>query len=130
MDREQINQGIKVENIDLTLERFAENPILKPDAKHPWETKAVFNPAAVYEGGKVHILYRALGETDVSTLGYASSLDGLHIHERLDKPVYVPRETFEGVNPSYRYVSPPTGHLCLWRWGDGGLRRPAINQNR
>ena len=118
MDREQINQGIKVENIDLTLERFEGNPILKPDTKHPWETKAVFNPAAIYEGGKVHILYRALGETDVSTLGYASSLDGLHIHERLDKPVYVPREPFEGVNPSYRYVSQPT---CIYVSGGGEM---------
>ena len=34
MDREQINQGIKVENIDLTLERFEGNPILKPDTRH------------------------------------------------------------------------------------------------
>ena len=68
--------------------------------------KRVFNPAAIYEAGKVHILYRAIGETDVSVLGYASSLDGLHINERLDKPVYIPRrEPFEGVSPSHPYVS-------------------------
>ena len=94
----------KVTNIRLSLERFKGNPILRPDDKHRWETKAVFNPAAIYEGGKVHILYRAIGESDVSVLGYASSLDGLHINERLDKPVYVPREPFEGVNPSHPYV--------------------------
>jgi predicted GH43/DUF377 family glycosyl hydrolase len=128
MDKEQINQGIKVENIDLTLERFEGNPILKPDTKHPWETKAVFNPAAVYEGGRVHILYRALGETDVSTLGYASSLDGLHIHERLDKPVYVPRETFEGVNPSYRYVSQPTGIYVSGGGEMGGCEDPRLTR--
>ena len=39
MDREQINQGIKVENIDLTLERFEGNPILKPDTRHPMGDK-------------------------------------------------------------------------------------------
>ncbi len=80
------------------LERFEGNPILKPDPRFWWETKAVFNPAAIYEGGKVHILYRAIGETDNSVLGYASSLDGFHINERSDKPAYVPREPFEGVN--------------------------------
>ncbi len=93
------NKTAQVANIHLSLERFEGNPILKPDDKHRWETKAVFNPAAIYESGKVHILYRAIGESDVSVLGYASSLDGLHIHERLDKPVYIPREPFEGVNP-------------------------------
>jgi predicted GH43/DUF377 family glycosyl hydrolase len=29
-------------------------------------------------------------------LGYASSVDGFHIDERLNKPIYVPREPFEG----------------------------------
>ena len=97
------NTTPKITNIRLSLERFEGNPILRPDDKHRWETKAAFNPAAIYEGGKVHILYRAIGETDVSVLGYASSLDGLHINERLDKPVYIPREPFEGVNPSHPY---------------------------
>ncbi|MBN1644150.1 MAG: hypothetical protein JW856_04965 [Dehalococcoidales bacterium] len=87
------------------LERFEGNPILVPDSGHQWESKAVFNPAAIYEGGKVHILYRALGDTDTSVIGYASSLDGFHINERLDKPVYVPREPFEGVNTIRRAES-------------------------
>jgi beta-1,2-mannobiose phosphorylase / 1,2-beta-oligomannan phosphorylase len=89
----------KVPNIKLALVRFLGNPILKPNPRHPWETKAVFNPAAIFEGGKVHLLYRALGETDVSTLGYASSTDGQSFKDRLPYPVYVPRESFEGVNP-------------------------------
>jgi beta-1,2-mannobiose phosphorylase / 1,2-beta-oligomannan phosphorylase len=88
-----------VPNIKLVLERFINNPIFKPHPRHPWETKAVFNPAAIYEGGKVHLLYRALGDTDVSTLGYASSDDGLNFKERLPYPVYVPREPFEGARP-------------------------------
>jgi len=83
--------------IQPVLKRFEGNPILRPETTHWWESKAVFNPAAIYEGGKVHILYRALGDTDTSVIGYASSTDGFHIDERLDKPVYVPREPFEGV---------------------------------
>ncbi|HEY4711868.1 MAG TPA: DUF5679 domain-containing protein [Dehalococcoidia bacterium] len=78
------------------LERFDGNPILEPQPEHWWESKAAFNPGAIYEDGKVHIVYRAIGDSDVSVLGYASSIDGFHIDERLDKPIYVPREPFEG----------------------------------
>jgi predicted GH43/DUF377 family glycosyl hydrolase len=95
------------------LERFDGNPILGPDLNHWWESKAAFNPGAIYEQGKVHIMYRAIGDSDVSVLGYASSVDGFHIDERLDKPIYVPREPFEGAglvyptefDPQVTYVS-------------------------
>ena len=88
--------------IQPVLQRFPGNPILRPETTHWWESKAVFNPAAIYEGGKVHILYRALGDTDTSVIGYASSRDGFQIDERLDEPVYVPRESFEGVGAKRR----------------------------
>ena len=87
------NKSVKmkpVTNIQLKLDRFDGNPILKPDTGRFWETKAVFNPAAIYEDNKVHLLYRAIGESDISVLGYASSRDGFHIDERLEKPAYIP----------------------------------------
>ena len=118
----------KISNIQLSLERFEGNPILRPDRKHQWETKAAFNPAAIYEGGKVHILYRAIGETDVSVLGYASSLDGLHINERLDKPVYVPREPFEGANPSRPYSSELPNIYISGGGGSGGCEDPRLTR--
>ena len=80
---------------DLQLERFTENPILRPIPDHPWESKYVFNPAAVYEDGKVFIVYRAMGDDSSSVMGLAVSRDGLHIDERLPEPIYVPREPFE-----------------------------------
>jgi len=81
------------------LARFKGNPILLPNESVWWESKAVFNPAALYESGRVHLLYRAIGETDTSVLGCASSGDGIHFDERLSEPAYVARETWEGVNP-------------------------------
>jgi predicted GH43/DUF377 family glycosyl hydrolase len=95
------------------LERFDGNPILEPQPAHWWESKAAFNPGAIYEQGKVRIVYRAIGDSDVSVLGYASSSDGFHIDERLDKPIYVPTEPFEGaglvyptaINPEITYFS-------------------------
>lgn len=93
--------------IAVKLERFDENPILEPEPKHWWESKAVFNPGALYEAGKVHLVYRAIGDSDVSVLGYASSVDGFHINERLHEPIYVPRESFEGAGLIYPVLSYP-----------------------
>ena len=128
MVRRKTKIAPNITNIRLLLERFENNPILRPDSKHPWETKAVFNPAAIYESGKVHILYRAIGETDVSVLGYASSLDGLHIHERLDKPAYVPRESFEGVSPAHPYISEMSGIYVSGGGGMGGCEDPRLSR--
>jgi predicted GH43/DUF377 family glycosyl hydrolase len=77
------------------LQRFEGNPIIAPIAEHAWESQATFNPAAIYEGGKVHILYRAMSGDNTSVVGYASSPDGIHIAERLPQPIYVPRADFE-----------------------------------
>lgn len=79
----------------VNLERSSKNPIISYDKKHDWESGATFNPAAIYLDNKVHILYRALSKDNTSTMGYASSTDGITIDERLDKPVYEPREGFE-----------------------------------
>jgi predicted GH43/DUF377 family glycosyl hydrolase len=75
--------------------RAKENPILKPIEGHPWEKRAVFNPAVVDAGGSVRILYRAMGDDNTSVIGYAASKNGVKITERLDEPVYKPREDFE-----------------------------------
>lgn len=80
------------------LARSEKNPIIVPIKEHEWESQATFNPAAVYEGGKVHILYRALSDDNTSVIGYASSPDGATIDERLSDPIYTPREDFERKN--------------------------------
>lgn len=77
------------------LERFSGNPVLTPRPEHAWEAKGTFNPGAIREGGRTHILYRALSMNDSSVLGYASSRDGFSIDERMSEPVYVPRVPFE-----------------------------------
>jgi predicted GH43/DUF377 family glycosyl hydrolase len=71
------------------------NPILSPIAEHAWESRAVFNAAAIDYAGSVHLLYRAMGADSTSVMGYARLEDGIHISERLATPAYVPREPFE-----------------------------------
>lgn len=75
--------------------RSKHNPILAPYAEHPWENKAVFNPTAIEIDKTIYILYRAMGNDDVSTVGLALSKDGETITERLPYPIYVPRKNFE-----------------------------------
>jgi beta-1,2-mannobiose phosphorylase / 1,2-beta-oligomannan phosphorylase len=70
------------------LRRYSGNPIIKPSEHNSWEYDATFNPAALFLEGKVHLLYRAIGENGVSVFGYASSCDGLAIDERVKEPVF------------------------------------------
>lgn len=84
---------------DWYLLRGPGNPTIVPNKMHPWEAKATFNPAAIRLGkgsnATTHILYRTLSEDNTSSIGYATSKDGIKIDERLADPIYVPREDFE-----------------------------------
>lgn len=108
-----------------TLKRFKENPIIKPLAHHPWEARATFNTAAVYEDGKVHFVYRALGDRDLSVFGYANSSDGEHIDERSKEPIYIPREPFE--TPGQQVYATFADHY-LSGGGYGGTEDPRISK--
>ncbi len=81
-------------NAARTLIRADENPILEPRG-NGFEASAVFNAAAFDLDGSIHILYRAMGNDNTSVIGYARSEDGVHIDERLERPIYVPRAEFE-----------------------------------
>ncbi|HID32362.1 MAG TPA: glycosidase [bacterium (Candidatus Stahlbacteria)] len=74
------------------LKRFEGNPVLAPIPDHSWEAYMVYNVAAIFEAGKVFILYRAQGtKSGPSRIGCAISRDGFHIDERLPNPIFEPR---------------------------------------
>jgi beta-1,2-mannobiose phosphorylase / 1,2-beta-oligomannan phosphorylase len=79
----------------ISFKRFDKNPILEPIKEHKWENRSTFNPAAIYLGGKVHIIYRAVSDENISVLGYATSKNGYNIDYRSQIPIYVPRRDFE-----------------------------------
>jgi predicted GH43/DUF377 family glycosyl hydrolase len=99
----------------LHLERLVHNPILEPKAEHWWESEAVFNPAAIVDGGRVHLFYRALGRDGISRIGYASSPDGIHFDERLPYPVYEPE-----VTPDPRRAPGPLSYSTVSYASGGG----------
>jgi len=70
------------------LNKPKENLIIMPIADHNWEAWQVFNPGVIALEDRVHFLYRAVGFDEISRFGYASSLDGFLIDERLPYPVY------------------------------------------
>ena len=91
-----VSMGVShTESPAFLLNKLKDNPIIKPIVEHFWESRATFNPGALYEAGRVHMIYRAIGDQDVSVLGYASSGDGINFDERLDAPAYEPTEPFE-----------------------------------
>lgn len=90
-----LEQMLEKEKRTIKLNRAKENPVIVPNKEHPWESKATFNPAAIYLDGKVRLVYRAQSLDNTSVLGYAVSHDGIHIDERLPEPIYIPREPFE-----------------------------------
>jgi len=73
------------------LVRFAGNPVLESIKEHAWESKYVLNPGAIKLNGKVYLVYRAVGEDDVSRLGLAASEDGFEFVERLEEPIFEPQ---------------------------------------
>lgn len=102
----------------IKLEKSSSNPIISPSL-YGWESKATFNPAAFEHNGKVHILYRAVGEDEVSVLGYASSFDGLNIE---DRPTYFAYKRFF----EYKENGPKAEYLSGGGWC-GGCEDPRLS---
>ena len=113
----------------LALNRFGHNPILVPRPGIWWESEAVFNPAAIYDRGRVHLLYRAMGSDGISRIGYASSRDGIHFNERLDEPVYAPTRDF-GIPERKRVYGPLSynTHHYASGGGWGGCEDPKVTR--
>jgi predicted GH43/DUF377 family glycosyl hydrolase len=72
------------------MKRFQGNPILEPIGTHGWESRRVFNAAILSVDKRTHILYRAMGDDNISRIGYAASSDGYHVDERLPLPIFEP----------------------------------------
>lgn len=104
--------------------KASHNPIITPVMNHAWENQATFNTAALYDGEKVHFLYRAMGDKNVSVLGYAASSDGEHIDERLADPAYLPSESFEYSGE----LSTNVNILYTSGGGYGGCEDPRLTQ--
>ena len=76
----------------MKLKRYEGNPIIEPRGDG-WEAVATFNCAAIYKDGKIHVLYRAVGDYDhyAASLGYAVFDENLNLLERPEEePIFGP----------------------------------------
>jgi len=71
--------------------RYQGNPILTPNEERCWEAVAVFNGSVVKEKDKHHLVYRAISSPqryfakdniELSSIGYATSNDGITFEQR------------------------------------------------
>lgn len=108
------------------IKRFEDNPILLPKPENAWESKYVFNPGAIDLDGSVYILYRAMGENNITTVGLAVSKDGVHIDERLNEPIYIPRELFESKGCEDARIVEMEGRLYMSYTAYDGVNVPRI----
>jgi beta-1,2-mannobiose phosphorylase / 1,2-beta-oligomannan phosphorylase len=85
----------------LKFKRSLENPILRPDKHHTWESLGTFNGCPVKKDNSYYLLYRALSkkkkhagvELELSTIGLAKSSDGIRFTDR--KQILTPEEEWE-----------------------------------
>src|SRR5438876_185684 len=73
--------------------RLSPDPIVSPRGDG-FESAGTFNPAVVKEGGKFVMLYRAQDHKATSSLGYATSSDGIHFVRR-PEPVLISEMPYE-----------------------------------
>ncbi|MES3032127.1 MAG: hypothetical protein V4699_02715 [Patescibacteria group bacterium] len=104
----------------LELKRSKKNPIIEPTSHRYWESKATFNPTALLHDGKVHIIYRAIGDSDNSVLGYAGSHDGFTISDNFSNPVY-----FHFIGRDKDKSLPSISYSSGGGWG-GGCEDPRL----
>ena len=73
--------------------RASAGPIISPQGDG-FESAGTFNPSVVKKEGKFVMLYRAQDRKGTSSLGYASSEDGIHFVRRAE-PVLVAKAAYE-----------------------------------
>jgi predicted GH43/DUF377 family glycosyl hydrolase len=81
--------------MSVKLVRSPKNPIIEPRPEIAWEIMATFNPGAVNSGEVIHMLYRAVNDHNISSLGHATTTDGETIVDRPLEPALAPVDTWE-----------------------------------
>ena len=112
----------------VVLKKHSENPVITPKKEHEWESWQTFNPAAVYAGDNVHLLYRAIGSDGISRLGYALSSDGICIDERMSEPVFT--HSIFPVISEFQEITFPLINFSGGRWAGCEDPRLTIIDNK
>lgn len=93
--------------------RYEGNPILKP-SQNPWESMAVLNAAAIKVDGEYRLIYRAINDKNISSLGYAVSKDGINF-TRFSEPLLQAEENneYEAIGIEDPRITLFEGEYCI-----------------
>lgn len=75
--------------------RIKKHGILLEPTSLEFENEGVLNPAAVKQGDKILLYYRAVKKGNFSTIGYCDLSAPLKVGTRMDKPLLVPEFDYE-----------------------------------
>jgi beta-1,2-mannobiose phosphorylase / 1,2-beta-oligomannan phosphorylase len=104
--------------VHFPLTRADSNPLLSPHSLNDWETRAVFNPAAVVDdNGVIHLLYRAIGSDGLSKIGHAESKDGFNFLRKFGFPVYQQEPSLSSEVAVHEKVYNPAQFTSGGGWG-------------
>lgn len=106
----------------ISLKRSVQNPIITPEGHLYWESKAAFNPSAIFHDGRVHVIYRAIGDSDISVLGYAASRDGATFDQASKALAYYHKGKF-----AQKKNLPKIDYCSGGGWG-GGCEDPRLTK--
>ncbi|NIO22815.1 MAG: glycosidase [Candidatus Aenigmarchaeota archaeon] len=74
----------------MLFKRYENNPVISPNPDKDYESKFTYNPAAIAHANKFYLIYRAEGDSGVSTLCLATSKDGYKFEKHENNPVIRP----------------------------------------
>jgi predicted GH43/DUF377 family glycosyl hydrolase len=119
--KKAVKKTLRKKASPLDLKKSKQNPIIEPEKNLYWESKAAFNPSALYHDGKVHVIYRAIGDSDISVLGYAKSSDG-YFFDRYSKELayYSKNKQADKKDPAFKI-----DYISGGGWG-GGCEDPRL----
>jgi predicted GH43/DUF377 family glycosyl hydrolase len=80
----------------LGFEEYSNNPIMRPNPAHDWESAWLYNPSAIVVDEMVWLLYRAQNKAKKSSIGLAWSTDGFNF-TRYENPVLEATEPYEHI---------------------------------
>ena len=86
-------QTAKSPSVSVAVDWSSSTPVISPSGSGA-ASAGTFNPGAVFQDGKVILLFREQDKVGASSIGYASSQDGIHFTVR-DQPVLSPEADYE-----------------------------------
>lgn len=97
--------------------------VLAPIYKHQWESKFVYNTAVIKPNSVIYLLYRAIGDDNISRIGLAASPNGMRF-ARVNEPVFYPQlpEEAKGTEDPRITRIGDTFYLMYTAYSETGIR--------